>query len=95
MILASQLKKLMAKNGQTVAQLSRATGVSSKMLYSWLESSHPSDLNAVKTVADYYEVSLDFLLFNVSKSEKRISLEDIRDEISLGVLELVVRKPRK
>lgn len=94
MVLASQLKKLMAKSGQNVAQVSRATGTSSKMLYSWLDGSHPSDLNAVKKVADYFNVTLDFLLFNISKTEKKISIEDLKEEISLGVLELIVRKPK-
>lgn len=94
MLLSTQLKKLLSKNSLSVPQLARVTGVSNKTLYSWLDGKRPNDLNAVKKVADHFDVSLDYLLFNVIKHDKKISFEDLKDEISLGVLELIVRKPK-
>lgn len=93
MVLANQLKKLLMKHDLTVAKLSRVTGASQKTLHSWLDGKQPKKLIEVKRVADYFDVSLDYLLFNVTKHEKKISIEDLKEEISLGVLELIVRKP--
>lgn len=94
MVLASQLKKLMNKHDLTVAKLSRVTGVSRKTLHSWIDGNQPKNLTDVKSVADYFDVSLDYFLFNVTKHDKKISIEDVKEEISLGVLELIVRRPK-
>lgn len=82
------------KHDLTVAKLSRATQVSQKTLHSWADGKQPKKLIEVKRVADYFDVSLDYLLFNVTKYEKKIVLEDIKEEINLGTLELIVRKPK-
>lgn len=94
MVLASQLRKLLNKYDLSVAKLSRATGVTQKTLHSWIDGNQPKDLNAVRKVADYFDVSLDYLIFNINRHEKKISIEDLKEEISLGVLELIVRKPK-
>ena len=96
MKLASQLKKILKKKDLTVQQLCRAVkGVSDKKIYSWLNSQTPRNLDDVKAVADYLGVSLDYLLYDETKFEKKISIEELKEEISLGVLELIVRTPKK
>ncbi len=95
MKLSVVLKKLLAKEDITVAKLSRSTGVSDKMLYSWLNKQNPKDLNSVKKVADYFKVSLDYLLFDESRFEKKTSIADFKEEINLGQLEIILRAPKK
>lgn len=95
MKLSSQLKKILKKNGLSVAQLSRAVKVSDKKIYSWLNNQSPRNLNDLKAVADYLEVSVDYLLFDEAKFEKKISISDFKEEISLGLLEVIIKRPTK
>ena len=95
MKLANKLKKILKKKDLTVRQLSRAVKVSDKKIYSWLNNNHPSSIDDVKAVADYLEVSLDYLLFDETKFEKKATITDFREEINLGQLEIILRAPRK
>ena len=94
MKLPSQLKKLLKKRDITVAQLSRSTGVNSKTIYSWIDGQSPRILSDVKKIAEYFDVSLDYLLFDETKYEKKASISDFKDEINLGQLEIILRKPK-
>lgn len=94
MKLATQLKKLLKKKGLSVAQVSRATNVSSKKLYSWLNGSHPSSFDDIYLVVKYLETTFEYLLFDEYNNEKRPSITDFTEEINLGQLEIILRKPK-
>lgn len=94
MKLALQLKKILKKKDLTVQQLSRSVKISDKKIYSWLNNQTPRNWDDVKLVADYLEVSLDYLLYDENKFEKKISIADFQDEINLGQLEIILRKPK-
>lgn len=94
MILAKQLKDLLKQKDVTVAQLARATQLSSKTVYQWLNGQKPRDLNQVKKVADYFEVTIDFLAFGAVQV-KKTTFEDLKDEINAGYFEVVLRKVKK
>lgn len=93
MILAKQLKDLLKKNDVTVAQLARATQLSSKTIYQWLNGQKPRDLTQLKKVSDYFSVSIDFLAFGIQAKSKN-DLSDFKDEINAGVFEVILRKSK-
>lgn len=92
MKLHMQLKNLLKKNDITVAQLSRATSVSNKTIYGWLDGLPPRNIKALKKVADHLDVSLDFLLFDDYKHNKEINLDDLKETLSIGHFEVILRK---
>ena len=51
MKLDTQLKQFIKKADITVAQLARASGVSAKTIYNWLEGQAPRNIQQVKKVA--------------------------------------------
>lgn len=89
MILQTQLKTLLKQNDLTVAQLSRACGISAKTLFNWLQGQPPRAIPQVKTVADYFKVSLDFMCYGISPAAKDMP---ILGEIHAGKYEVVLRK---
>lgn len=93
MILDKQLKILLQRNDVTIAQLARATKISAKTLYQWLQKQKPRDLNQVRKVADYFEVSIDFLAFGIELKSKS-EIKDYQEEINAGVFEIILRKPK-
>lgn len=94
MILAKQLKDLLKQKDTTIAQLARATHISSKTLYQWLNGQKPRDLNQVKKVANYFDVSLDYLAFG-EISESKVGFEDYKEEINAGHFEVILRRIKK
>lgn len=94
MILAAQLKKLLKKHDLTVAKLSRATGVSQKTLHSWLDSKTPSNLDSVKKIANYFDLTLEELLFGEVPKPKN-KLEEYHDEIQAGIFEVILKRVKK
>lgn len=49
-----------------MAQLSRATGIPPQNLNNWVSGQEPRGLDKLKKVADYFEISLDDLYFDIS-----------------------------
>lgn len=93
MILSTQLKRLLKQKDMTVAQLSRACGVSAKTLSDWLISKrNPRNLNHVKIVADYLGVTVDNLLFGTEMAKEANPYKLINEYTSLGQFEVVLRK---
>jgi transcriptional regulator with XRE-family HTH domain len=90
-----QLRDLIKKSDLTVAQLSRTSGVSAKTIYNWLEGQKPRNFDQVKKVADYFEVSLDFICYGIKGSSDKNSFEDFKDEINAGLFEVILRKVKK
>jgi len=93
MILAKQLKDLLKQKDVTIAQLARATGISAKTIYQWLNGQKPRDLNQVKKVADYFGVSIDFLAFGI-QSKTHNDINSFKEEINAGVFEVILRKTK-
>jgi transcriptional regulator with XRE-family HTH domain len=92
MKLGKHLKDLLKSSDTTVAQLSRATGVSSKTLYKWIDGQNPRDISQVKKIAIYFEKSVDELCFGDSPSAKKSPIEAHQAEINAGIFEVVLRK---
>ena len=95
MILHKQLKSLITKNDTTVAQLARATKISSKTIYQWLHGQKPRDLNQVRRVADHFSVTIDYLAFGIVNNKTKSEFSDYADEINAGVFEVILRKKRE
>lgn len=91
MKLGTQLKQILAAKNITVAQLSKATKISSKTVYHWLNGQSPRNLDQLKLLSDYLEVDLNYLLFNDAKIKKN-EFQDYEDEIKAGIYEVVLRK---
>lgn len=92
MKLSKQLKLLLQRSDLTVAQLARATGVSPKTIYNWLEEQKPRDISAVKRVADRFGVTLDYICYGIDEQGMRTEFDQYRDEINAGIFEVVLRK---
>ena len=77
----------------TVAQLARQTGVAKTTLAEWLSGSSPRDLTKVKSVADYFHLSLDSLCFGDGVESQLI--EKYLDEIHAGSFDVILRRVKK
>jgi len=89
-----QLKALIAKNDTTVAQVARATKISSKTIYQWLNGQSPRNLDQVKKVAVHFNVTLDYLAFGDEQKQQN-PITDFKDEINAGFFEVILRKVNK
>ena len=96
MKLATQLKKLLQQNGVTVTNLSKSTGIATQTLHNWLAGSKPRDFDQTKKIADYFKVSLDFLVYGTEPEFRQSSpLKDFDSEINAGIYEVVLRRVKK
>lgn len=92
--LKTNLKRILNSNKITPAQLSRATKIPPQTLNNWLSGQSPRNLDHVKKVADYFNVTIDYLLYgNEFKSNE--FLEDFSEEINAGIFEVVLRRIKK
>lgn len=92
LVLAHNLKFLIRKNDLTVAQLARATKVPAQTLNNWLAGLDPRNMNQVKTVAKYFQVSLDYIAYGEKAKDESNKLDEYKDEIFAGVFEVVLRR---
>ncbi len=92
MILHKQLKSLITQHDTTVAQLARATQISSKTIYQWMNGQKPRDLNQVRRVADHFSVTIDYLVFGIVYNKTQTEFKEYADEINAGVFEVILRK---
>ncbi|MBF0361971.1 MAG: helix-turn-helix transcriptional regulator [Oligoflexia bacterium] len=107
MELKNILKKLIKERDTSIAKVSRTTKIPSKTIYNWLSGSEPKSFLQVKRVADYFEVSLDYLCFGIepnkihegnsvtSRGMSSETIERYNDEINAGVFEVVLRRIKK
>lgn len=87
------LKKLLHEHDITAAQLARATKIPPQTINNWLSGQEPRGLGQIKAVADYFEVSVDYLVYG--KEDSKDKIEKYEDEINAGVFEVVLRRVRK
>lgn len=78
----------------TYKQLSDATGVKLSTTKDWANGSAPRDLSAVRTVAKYFNVSLEYLLFGEEDDRVPKTLDELpTEQIFEGWVKLRIDKP--
>lgn len=92
--LASKLKKLLKEQDLTVAQLSRATKVPAQTLNNWLSGLEPRSMGQVKSVAQFFEITLDEIAYGEIKVKDQNKLNQYSDEIYAGIFEVVLRRKK-
>ncbi len=96
MKIAQQLRMLLKQRGTTVANLARATKTESQTIHNWLAGSKPRDFDQVKRVADYFDVTLDMLVYGANPAtERKNTIDELKEEINAGVFEVILRKIKK
>jgi len=94
MEIAKKLKMLLRAKEMHVSQLARATKVPRQTLDNWLSGQEPRSIKQVKTIANYFEISVDELCFGqkVKPKANEDVIERFEDEINAGVFEVILRK---
>jgi len=87
------LKQAIEKRGITVSKLSKATGIPNSTLANWLAGHIPKNVYQLKKVAEYFEISLDELIFG--KPFKNKSLSNLEEEINAGKFEVILKRITK
>ena len=96
MKLKSQLSALVRQRGVTITTLAKTTKIPAQTIHNWLAGSKPRDLDQVKRVADYFQVSLDFLVYGIQIEQSAGSeIERHKDEINAGIFEVILRRTSK
>lgn len=93
MRLKENLKCLIVNKDINVSQLARITNIPINTLHNWLNGQNPQNLEQLKKIADYFQVTIDSLCFGerlVSSLENPII--GYREEINAGVFEVILRK---
>lgn len=91
MELKKTLRKLLNDNNVKVSQLAKSSGVPVQSIHNWLGGMSPRNLDHVQKVAEYFEVSLDYL---ITGKQKEV-LREFEDEINAGMFEVVLRRPKQ
>jgi len=95
--LHKNLKALLEQKGMTPSQLSRATKVPNSTVQNWLSGLDPRNLIQLKRVADYFDVTVDYLLYGGKRERERdrSAISEYADEINAGVFEVILRRVKK
>lgn len=88
MQLAKRLRELMRQHDLTVARLSKRTAIPVNTLHNWLSGQPPRNITQVKSVADFLNVSVDFLVFG---KELNLEPQAIPELLKSGQFEIVLR----
>ena len=89
------LKKLLNDHDLTAAQLARATKTPPQTINNWLSGQEPRNLNQIKVIADYFGISVDYLVYGQDEKNSKVSIEKFEDEINAGIFEVVLRRVKK
>lgn len=77
-----RLLKLMKENNITAYRLSQETGVTQATLSRWKSGKTSPSIETLQALADYFHVSLDYLIGNVSEPFFYLDNEKILQEIN-------------
>lgn len=88
MQLPKRLRELMRHHDLTIAKLSQRTGIPVNTLHNWLAGQAPRNISQIKSVADLFNVSIDFLVFG---KETNIEPHVIPDLLKSGHVEIILR----
>jgi len=91
MQLKDQLRSLIERDGLSISNLSKKTGVPVQTLHNWLSGVEPRSLKQVRKVASFFNVTIDLLCFGIT-TKKKPEIDDYQDEINAGVFEVVLRR---
>ena len=89
------LKKLLHEHDLTAAQLARATKTPPQTINNWLSGQEPRSLKQIKAIADYFGISVDYLIYGQEEKNSKISIDKYEDEINAGIFEVVLRRVKK
>ena len=64
-----RIRTLCKSRGISYHNFTEATGLSRSVMYGWVNTSKTPSLASVITLAEFFGVSVDYLLFGTSKSE--------------------------
>ena len=65
-----RISELLKKNSMTQADLSRATGISTGLISQWKKRMQSPSVDKLKIIADYFGVSVDYLLTGEETEQK-------------------------
>ena len=86
----------MHEHDLTAAQLARATKIAPQTINNWLSGQEPRGLGQLKAVSDYFDVSVDYLVYGKEeKIKEKEMIEEYQDEINAGTFEVVLRRVKK
>lgn len=80
--------KLLKERGVTSYQVHKATGVAQSSLSDWKNGKSKPKYEKMVAIADYFGVSVDYLLAKPKKKKKRPSSQKRTSAISKSVLKL-------
>lgn len=92
---AKNLKLLIRQKGLTTAQLAKGISTSPKTISDWLTGRTPRDLVAVAKCAEYFGVSVHFLLYGEEDPKSAIGQILEATEIHTGLYEISIKKVNK
>lgn len=97
MNLRNQIKSFLNDSGMSASELARRAGIPNGTLADWLSGRKPRNLDQVKKLAEYLNMTIDHLVYGNGNGNERVqknlSIEDlIRDEWVSGVFEVKMRR---
>ena len=90
MRLKEQLESLIEEHGINTSKLAKLTGIPNSTISDWLGGSNPKNITQVKKVANYFNISVDYLCFG--EPQRAENINEYKDEINAGVFEVVLRR---
>ena len=84
-----RIEYLLRTNGMSQSDLSKATGISTGLISQWKKRTQNPSISKLAVVADYFGVTVDYLLGNSDEKEKPVASED--DELNEYLEELKTR----
>lgn len=94
MKLKENLRRLIDGRGVSLTKLSKASKVPVTTISNWLSGQSPKNIEQVKNIAGYFELTVDELVFGVGQKAKQKSVieEFAENEIYAGKYEVILRK---
>lgn len=78
------LPRLLEKRKLSIRELARSTGVAQTTLNSWTKpNAKPSEISSLKLVADFFGITLDYLLWN---EPQKTNVEQLETDVILSGL---------
>lgn len=90
----TMLKKLLHEHDLTAAQLARACNIAPQTINNWLSGQEPRSLSQIKAVADYFNISVDYLVYGQHEIKEEV-IKEYKEEINAGVFEVVLRRIKR
>ena len=94
MELKNNLQNLIEESDSSLSSISEAISIPLSTLHGWLNGIEPKSIPQLKSLADYFGVSLEELCFgHDSSTTKHLeTFERYKDEINAGTFEVILRR---